>query len=161
PYTETFLLRSTETSFRLGAQTNVDGALVTFSLFPTELNPAFGSANVVGYAMMPALLPCSPDQADGSPTNFFFALELLPDVPINQLIQDGSGVYGVDFTWGFDSTFVLQGTSDFNNWTNVAYIWSYPPETAWTTNQALNSYGSFFRIALVANDHISNLPPLY
>jgi hypothetical protein len=47
-----------------------------------------------------------------------------------------------------------------NIWTNVAYIWSYPPETIWTSNAPLNAYGQFFRLAEVAGDQTTNLPPL-
>lgn len=164
PYELTVLVQSSDTSYRLGAGTNFDGAIVLFSLFLSELCPGMAdgtvSANLVGYAMMPGLVPCSPDEADGSPTNYVYALKLLPDVNINQLIQTNGLIYGVDFTWDSDSTFVLQGTADFYNWTNIAYLWSYPPETVWTTNTPLNPYGQLFRVALVADGYDTNLPPL-
>jgi hypothetical protein len=164
PYELTFLVRSSETSYRLGVATNWDGAFVLFSLVLTEVYPGVGSGiisgNIVGYALMPCLVPCSPEEADGSPTNFVYDLKLLPDVTLNQLIQTNGQIYGVDFTWDAESTFVLQGTTDLNNWTNIAYIWSYPPETVWTTNAALNAYGQFFRVALVADGYSTNLPPL-
>jgi len=164
PYVETFLAQSSETSYRLGLVTNYDGAFVLFSLFLSEYCPGVAdgivSANIVGFAMMPCLVPCRPDEADGSPTNYVYTLKLLPDANINHLIQTNGQIYGVDFTWDSESTFVLQGTADLNNWTNLAYLWSYPPETAWTNNAVLNPYGQFFRIALVADGHASNLPPL-
>lgn len=165
PYSETFLIQSSETSYRMGWPTNGDdGALVLMSLFLAEINPAAAegiiSGNILGYANMPCLIPCSPDQADGSPTNFVYTLKLLPDISINQLIQTNGQIYGVDFTWDSASTFLLQGSADMNLWTNVAYIWSYPPETIWTTNAPLNGYGQFFRMAMVAGDQTTNLPPL-
>jgi len=164
PYAETFLIRSSETSYRLGVATNLDGAIVLLSLYCADLYPGIAagtiSVNIVGYAMMPCLIPCSPEDADGSPTNFVYDLKLLPDVVINQLIQSNGEIQGVDFTWDSASTFLLQGTADFNNWTNIAYIWSYPPETVWTTNVSLGDYGQFFRVALVADGHSTNLPPL-
>lgn len=164
PYELTFLARSSETSYRLGVATNWDGAVVLLSLYLTEFNPlnlsGVFSANIVGYALMPCLIPCGPGEADGSPTNIVYDLKLLPDVTLNQLIQTNGQIYGVDFTWDAESTFVLQGTTDLNIWTNIAYIWSYPPETVWTTNAALNAYGQFFRVALVADGHSTNLPPL-
>jgi hypothetical protein len=164
PYVETFLVRSSETSYRLSSGTNLDGAFVLLSLVLTEMYPGVAegvvSGNIVGYVLMPCLVPCSPEEADGSPTNFVYTLKLLPDVIINSLIQTNSQIYGVDFTWDSESTFLLQGTADFNVWTNIAYVWSYPPETLWTTNTPLNAYGSFFRVALVADGHSTNLPPL-
>jgi len=164
PYSETFLVQSSETSYRLGQITNADGAMVLMSLFLAELYPGVAEGmiggNIVGYAMMPCLIPCSPAEADGSPTNFVYTLKLLPDVTINQLIQTNGQIYGLDFTWDSASTFLLQGSADMNLWTNVAYIWSYPPETIWTTNTPLNAYGQFFRLAMVAGDQTTNLPPL-
>jgi len=163
PYQETFLIQSSDTSFRLA--TNFDDAITTFSLFLTGFTPAFGgggvySENVVGYAWMPCLVPCTPDEADGSPTNYIFVLKIVPDVAINQLIQTNGNIYGMDFTWDYASTFLLQGSTDLNNWTNVAYVWSYPPETIWTTNTPLNNFGNFFRISLIADGYDTNLPSL-
>jgi len=168
PYTETFLLRSSETSFRLAniANHDIQTAIVLVSLVLADFAPPIGggsvySQNIIGYAKMSCLIPCRPEEADGSPTNFVFTLKLLPDVEIKQLMQDANNkIIGVDFTWDSESTFVLQGSSDFNSWTNIAYLWSYPPETQWTTNQSLGDFGNFFRLALVATGHASNLPPL-
>ena len=39
----------------------------------------------------------------------------------------------------------------------IAYLWSYPPETLWTTNTPLDSYGQFFRLELVADGHQTGL----
>ena len=164
PYSETFLARSSKTSYRLGLGTNEDGAIVLMSLFLAEIYPGVAegivSGNLVGYANVPCLVPCDPADADGSPTNFVYTLKMLTDVTINQLIQTNGNVYGVDFMWNAESTFLLQGSSDLNTWTNIAYLWSYPPETLWATNVSLNDYGQFFRIALVADGHATNLAPL-
>ncbi|MGA3163080.1 MAG: hypothetical protein ABSD77_02620 [Verrucomicrobiota bacterium] len=160
PYEETFLVRSSETSYKLGVFTNLQGAIFFLSLYGSDFAPTNFSKNIVGYAWVPCLIPCSPEEADNSPTNFVYDLKLLPDIEINQLIQTNGEFHGVDFTWDDESTFVLQGTADFLNWTNIAYIWSYPPETVWTTNISLGDYGQFFRIALVAGGHSSSLPPL-
>ena len=163
PYVETFAIRSSETSFRLAPQTNGQGAVVVLSLVLAELDPFWSSAfsgNIVGFADLPCLVPCAAADADGSPTNFVYDLKLLPDIQINHLIQTNGGIYGVDFSWDYAATFVLQGSSDLNNWTNITYLWSNPPETAWTTNQTLNAYGSFFRLEEVAGRITTNLPPL-
>jgi hypothetical protein len=164
PYTETFLIRSSETSYRLAGGTNGQGALILMSLYPAGIYPGMASGvfsqNIVGYANTPCLIPCRPEDADGSPTNFVYDLKLLPDIEINHLVQGPSGFDGVDFTWGFKSTFLLQGTMDYNRWTNIAYLWSSPPETVWSTNQSLGDYGQFFRMELVSDGYATNLPPL-
>lgn len=165
PYSETFLVLSSETSYRLSMATNYDeGALVLMSLVLAEINPAAAegiiSGNIVGYANIPCLIPCPPEQADGSPTNFVYTLKLLPDISINQLIQTNGQIFGVDFTWDSASTFLLQSSADMSLWTNVAYIWSNPPDTVWTTNAPLNAYGQYFRLEMVAGDQTTHLPPL-
>jgi hypothetical protein len=165
PYEVVVLLRSSETTFKLAVTNNYDGwATVCFSLYLSELNPHYDpgtySQNIVGYACMPCLVPCPPGEADGSSTNFVFVLKAVPDILINYLIQTDGMYNGVDFSWDYEHTFLLQGTVDFNNWTNIAYIWSEPPETAWTTNRSLGDYGQFFRLAMVAVGHTTNLPPL-
>jgi len=154
PYQTTFLVHSSETSWRLATK-NFDGAIVLFSLMLSDVNPGYQESigqNIIGYANMPCLVPCSPAEADGSATNLNFALKLLPDVNISHLIQTNGVVSGVDFTWDYASVFLLQGSMDMNNWTNIGYISSVPPETVWTTNVSLNSYGQFFRVELVGND---------
>jgi hypothetical protein len=164
PYTETFLIRSSETSYRLGGGTNADGAVFLMSLYLAGIYPGMASGvvsqNIVGYANTPCLIPCRPEDADGSPTNFVYDLKLLPDIRINRLVPGAGGIDGVDFTWGYESTLLLQGTTDFIQWTNIAYIWSSPPETVWSTNQSLGDYGQFFRVELVADGYATNLPPL-
>lgn len=165
PYAQTFLIRSSETAYKLGPMTNFGGAMVLLSLvlsecYPGQVGGGVYSQNIVGYAKMPCLVPCAPEEADGSPSNFVYTLKLVPDVQINHLVQDGSGVHGVDFLYDYESTFLLQGSADLNAWTNIDYIWSYPPETKWTTDKALGNYGHFFRVAIVAGTHTTALPPL-
>ena len=165
PYQTTFLVHSSQTSWRLATR-NFDGAIVSFSLILSEVNPGYQEAvedgaisqNIVGYGSMPCLVPCDPAAADGSATNFSYALKLLPDVNITHLIQTNGMISGVDFTWDYASTFLLQGSTDLNHWTNVAYISSSPPETAWTTNSSLNSFGQFFRVELVGGEVGNSLP---
>jgi hypothetical protein len=159
PYSETFLLRSSETSYRLGPATNFIGGLAGLTIEESGYAPEPGQS-YGGFAQVACLQPCPPEEADGSPTNYIFVLKLLPDIIINQLIQTNGEIYGVDFTWDSGSTFELQGTPDLNHWTNIAYLWSYPPETVWTTNVPLNTCGPFYRVALVTNGYATNLPPL-
>jgi len=162
PYQELFLVRSSETSYRQGTNGNGDGGVALLSLDFTDFCPLspVDTGNVVGYANFPCLVPCGPDKADGSPTNFSYTVRLLPDIVIQQLIQSNGMTVGVDFVWNYYSTFVLQASPDLQTWTNVAYIDSTPPETLWTTNQSLNSFGNFFRVELLANGYATNLPPL-
>jgi hypothetical protein len=167
PFEVTWMIQSAETSYKL--QTNLfnGDAIVTSFLdmatkyvYPGIASNGVVSQNVIGCANMPCLVPCPPEEGDNSPTNFVYDLKLAPDVVIQQLVQTNGEIHGVDFGWDSDATFVLQGTTDFKNWTNITYVWSYPPETIWATNQSLNNLGSFFRLQLVTDGHSTNLAPL-
>jgi hypothetical protein len=147
-------------------ETNVfnGDAIALLSVNPASIYPGIGggvfSQNIVGCASLPCLVPCRSEAADHSPTNFVYDLKLAPDVVIKQLIQTNGVIQGVNFMWDSEATFLLQGTADLKHWTNVAYLWSNPPETIWTTNQTLNRYGSYFRLELVTDGHSTNVPPL-
>jgi hypothetical protein len=165
PYKTTFLMQSSKTSYRLGTDTNIDGAIGAIIILHVDVNSFYpgastGKTSFSGYTTASCLIPCDPDQADGSPTNCVYDVKLVPDVIINSLIQTNGNIYGVDFSWDSQSTFVFQGSTDMLNWTNITYIYSTPPETLWTTNTALNAYGQFFRVAIVADAYDTNLPPI-
>ena len=155
PYSATFLMRSTESSCRMGSLYS-EGATVIMSLSLNEVNPGYNiyEQDIVGYANLPCLIPCRPDEADGSPTSFVYTMKLVPDVILNQLIQTNGLTYGMDYTWNintsdnYDATFVLEGSTDLQTWTNITYIHASTPETIWTTNSPLNDYGQFFRLEL-------------
>ncbi len=162
PFGVTWMIRSSETAYKLETNFFKGDAIAQLSLNIASIYPGILSGsgvfsqNAIGCANLPCLVPCPPEQADGSPTNLVYDLKLAPDVVIKQLILTNGEVRGVDFRWDSEATFVLQSTSDFNNWTNLTYVWSYPPETFWTTNQSLNGRGSFFRLELVTDGHSTN-----
>jgi hypothetical protein len=163
PYQNVFLMRSAQTSYRLASFDHTNSAATAIlELSYRDFAPYYisGQASVFGYANLPGLIPCDPEAADGSPTNYSFALKLLPDISIQQLFQSNGVVNGIKFSWDYESTLLLQGSADMKSWTNIAYLWSYPPETTWTTNISLTAFGNFFRVELVANGQGTNLPPL-
>ncbi len=160
PYEITCMIRSSETTYKL--QTNVFNGDVIMQLslafagiYPGVAGGVF-SQNIMGCAGLPCLVPCPPAEADGSPAHFNYKLKLAPDVVVEHLIHTNGEIHGVDFMWDSEATFMLQGTKDFNNWTNVATVWSSPPETSWTTNTPLNDRGSYFRLQLVTDGHSTN-----
>jgi len=165
PFAITWRIRSSETAFKLQTNNfNGDALVMSFlnmtGIYPGVLSGVVWGQNILGCANLPCLVPCRPEEADNSPTNFVYDLKLAPDVVIKQMIQTNGGIYGVDFQWDSAATFLLQGTADFKNWTNIAYIWSTPPETLWTTNQTLSSRGSFYRLELMTDGYSTNVPPL-
>ena len=161
PYEETFLLRSSETSFRLGTNANGGAAQIYFNMLVGDINP-LGNGRVstlFGGAQLPCLVPCRPELADGSPTNYSYSLKLYPDIPL-EILQQGSVIGGLSFDWNYASTFALEASTDLNTWTTVGNLWSYPPKTIWMSYEGLNDYGQYFRVELVSNGYQSDPPPL-
>jgi hypothetical protein len=120
------------------------------------------SANVVGYCNFAALVPCLPDQQDVSP-NPLYTNTTYSDIVISDLVKDSTGVHGVTFpNYGFAGKYLLEASPDLKSWRKVAYIYSQPYFTTWTTNVDLGQWGSFFRLDYVGYGAIAstNLPPL-
>jgi hypothetical protein len=120
----------------------------------------FGFADVYkggigGYLDMDCLVPCSPEEADGSLPTLVLQVEIVPDIKIDDLIRTNSDIYGVTFSWAEPSTVELQGSQDMVEWTSISRFFGDPPQTTWTTNVSLNSFGKFFRLSLIANRHLT------
>jgi hypothetical protein len=162
PYGVSWQIQGGQTSYKLVTNNFIGGTILQLSVMFSGIYPGISSGggvfsqNILGCVSLPSLVPCSPDEAGSSPTNFVYTLRLAPDITINHLIQTNGQISGIDFNWSSAATFMLQGTSDFQNWTNVAVVWSYPPETAWTTNVSLNQFGSCFRLMLMSDGHVTN-----
>lgn len=121
-----------------------------------QLAPLMGGEGYGGYVRLDCLVPCAPEEADGSPPDLDSRLELIPDVQVADLIVSNGGVYGLTFSWNEPSTVELQGSHDMTHWTPVTRLFGEPPQTTWTTNVPLNSFGDFFRLQLIANRHVTN-----
>lgn len=144
-----FSVRSSSTHFRranYGFNTSILLEFVDFYL----------GGGIGGYVNLECLVPCAPEEADGSPAAIVSRREIIPDVTIDQLILTNGAVHGVSFSWSEPSTVELQGSHDLVNWTSVARFFGNPPQTTWTTNVPLNSFGAFFRLSLIANSHLAN-----
>jgi hypothetical protein len=82
PYQTVFLAQSQYTSY----YTTNYGAVIAFFLYPQGylISPNF--SNIVGFYWMSCLVPCPPEQADGSPSNSVSTAEIFPDVAINSIL---------------------------------------------------------------------------
>jgi len=136
-----FSVCSSSTSFRR------NGLQVWFAVV---LADCFDLRYFSGYNTLPALVPCEPEEADGSEPQLVSRFEIVPDLIINQLIVTNGEVHGVTFSWVALSTVELQGSHDLIHWTPIAQIagnWNSP--TSWTTSSSLNTYGEFFRLRAI------------
>ncbi len=144
-----FSVQSSSTHFRrsnYGFRTSIYLQFVDFYL----------RGGIGGYVNLACLVPCAPEEADGSPDVMISRVEMLPDVTIDQLILTNGNVHGLIFSWDEESTVELQATHNLTLWTTVARLWGNPPQTTWTTNLPLNSFGKYFRLSVVANSHLPN-----
>lgn len=158
PYERTFLARSSFRHFKQHV-----GALITMSFGTVGgYHGHATSMNIVGFVNLNTLVPCPESEADGSATNLLTKVTLinLPDVEILSLVRNAGATYGVTFHYGEASTLRLDGTADFHSWNKIAYLYCGAGVTTWTTNQPLDTFGPFYRLALVAEGHVSNLPPV-
>lgn len=158
PYERTFLVRSSSRHFKQQV-----GALITMSFGTVGgYHGQATSMNIVGFVNINALVPCPESEADGSPTNLLTKVSIinLPDVEILSLVRNGAATHGVTFRYGEASTLRLDGTADFRSWNKIVYLYGGAGDTTWTTNQSLDTFGNYYRLLLVAEGHVTNLPPL-
>jgi hypothetical protein len=138
-----FSVCSSSTSFRREQY----GFQTTFAFL---LADCFQTRYWAGTFNSPCLVPCAPEEADGSDHQMVFRFEIVPDLVINQLIVTNGEVHGVTFSWVSASTVELQGSHDLSYWTPVARLAGYSPATTWTTNSSLNACGKFFRLRAIS-----------
>lgn len=142
-----FRAKSNSTSFRRQQY----GFVVVLVLHMAD--PYEGGAG--GYVSSDCLVPCTPEEADGSASNMISRVEIVRDMLIDELIHTNGEIHGLTFSWNQMSTMQLEGSPDMKNWTPIARFFGTPPQTTWTTNSALNPYGNFFRLSLVANRQLT------
>jgi hypothetical protein len=154
PYEAVLSVRSGQTSIK----TLPTGAVIGFK---ADTHPDFVSSNLTasseGFKRLGCLAPCSPSEADGSPTNLVSRFELVPDLSIDRLLFVNGLPQGLAVSWKYPSTVGIEATFDFLQWTNIAYALTSPPKTNWVSNVPLNTSGSYFRLRLVATEHRTNL----
>jgi hypothetical protein len=114
------------------------------------LADCFADRNVSAGRFLPCLVPCAPEESDGSPSNLVSRLEIVPDLKIDGLIVTNQDVYGLRYSWPAASTVELQASHDLTNWARVARFFGDPPQTTWTTNSPMNAFGEFFRLWVIA-----------
>ena len=103
------------------------------------------SENIAGYVMLPALVPCAPNESDGSPLEMFSGYEALPDPQVVEL-----GPNFLRYCWPNTNTVVIEASHDLQSWSNLAQTIGYGGTTTWSTAQSMDTFGRYFRVGLVA-----------
>jgi hypothetical protein len=145
-----FYVRSSCTNFRRAPQDFVVNANVVFTDCYCD------GLSITAVPTLDCLVPCAPEVADGSSPELVAQIELVPDIKIDALVITNGAVYGLTFSWSQPSTVELQGSHNMTNWETIARFFGDAPQTTWTSNTPLNSFGEYFRLSLVANRHLSS-----
>ncbi len=156
PYERTFYARSSERTYRFAPY----GCIVTFSLIPSEVTDGqwfFTSENIVGYAQLPCLIPCPPDQADASPPDYEYDWKLVPDIEMGPLVLTNGRPFGITYIWPASGLVEVQSTFDFKNWSPITRINGTGGTTTWTTNTPIDLSGSNFRVQLISGNILGNI----
>jgi len=131
----------TETNFWVGFLLWINGWLQSPLL----------SQDIAGYVRLPALFPCEPNESDGSPTELFSAYEIFPDPEVIELGSDH-----LSYFWPSSNTVLIEASHDFQVWSNVAQVVGYGGTTTWSSAQSMDTFGSYFRVGLVAMKALTN-----
>lgn len=109
----------------------------------------FGGESEGGYLNLDCLVPCAPEESDGSATVLVSRHEFVPDIVIDGLVFTNGHVHGLTFSWPVTSTVELQASHDLVAWTPVARFPGQSGQTTWTTNSPLEGFGRTFRLLLI------------
>jgi hypothetical protein len=142
PYSCTFLVSGTNTTFKLGRM------IADFSAFEymwTEQTNTWTNTTALGYVNLLCLIPCVPAEEDGSPTNYFSSTGDIPVVTISKLLFESSHPVGLEFTSAAYRVSV-EASFDLQNWTTVTNLNLSTSLTNWKSPVPLDVYGNFFRL---------------
>jgi hypothetical protein len=151
PYERTFYAYSNERTYRFATY----GCVITFSLYPREITDGqwfYTSGDIVGYAQLPCLVPCPPDQADSSPPDYEYDWKIVPDIQMGPLILTNGRPFGINYYWPASGLVEVQSTFDFQNWSPVTRINGTSGTNTWTTNSPIDASGSNFRVQLISGN---------
>lgn len=109
--------------------------------------------SIFGFTNHECLVPCPPDEADGSAPLHVMRFITVPDVKILQLLTDSNGVSGLKYYLPYDASFVVEGSQNLTNWNPVAYG-SAEAGTNQFNSASLITSGPYYRIQITAvNGH--------
>ncbi len=148
PFEMTMIARSSSSGFR--TETNF---FVAYALWLQGWIAPSGllSQNIVGYVKLPALVPCEPAEADGSPEELIASYEMFPDPEIVEMGGDF-----LRYFWPSSNTVVIEASYDLESWSDVVQMVGHGGTTTWNSAQSLDVFGSYFRIGLIAMRALSD-----
>lgn len=149
PYERTFLARSTHRTFKTVDQ----AAQITYTATSRSgLLPAAQAGQIAGLLSFRALVPCPPEDADGSAAQQSSSQALRDDLRISSLTIENGVPTKLSYEWPHASTVSLEASSDLENWTSVTTIEGVAGMTTWDATVALENFGRFYRLILINHE---------
>ena len=150
PYERTFLARSSHTTFKTLDQ----GATISFVATPKAALQTSEATEISGVLRFRGVVPCPPEEADGSGATQSGSNWLRADLRITSLVLENGAPKSLSYEWTYDSTVSLEASFDLKIWTPVTTILGDAGETIWTVTVPLENSGKFYRLTLLANEKL-------
>jgi hypothetical protein len=160
PYERTFLAHSSYTTFKTLDQ----AATISFVATPKAALQTSEATEISGVLRFRGVVPCPPEEADGSEASQTGANWLRADLRITSLVLENGAPKSLSYEWTYDSTVSLEASFDLKIWTPVTTILGgkvtpitilgVEGETTWTATVPLENSGKFYRLTLLANEKL-------
>ena len=146
PYSTSFQVRSSNTTYR-----TVDAvAFVSYQATPQNLLVSTNFPALAGFAALRAIVPCSPDQADGSSSQLFDQFKLREELTISGLATTPGEVTGISFWWNLESTVQIQSSPDLSDWVVQTNLLGEAGTNEWVFPVSVRTNRLFYRLRLLA-----------
>ena len=160
PYERTFLARSSHTTFKtvdlaagISLSATPKAALQTTARYG-EVPPEGTQPGIAVVLQFRGVVPCPPEEADGSMALQSWSVGLRADLRITSLVLENGAPKSLSYEWTYDSTVSLEASFDLKIWTPVTTILGDAGETIWTATVPLENSGKFYRLTLMANEKL-------
>ena len=100
------------------------------------------------YANVTGLVPCSPDEADGSPPEWVDRVGGFPELEVQSILISDGRPTGIRFQVGGGLRVVVESSDDLKTWIAVGSAVGVNGLTTWAPGGTLETLGRFFRVAV-------------
>jgi len=152
PYNVTFLAQSTNTTYKEGELQFLMVVYPQDQYISPLMTVSWGIVTTIS-----GLIPCAPEEVDESPPSLYASEGITPDIHIDDFLVISNRIFGLSFSWEYESTMIISACDDLKSWTNISYALGNPGQTTWTSSVPLDVYGRYFRIKLFATEQRSEL----
>jgi hypothetical protein len=144
PYRATFRVKANGNDFRTA------NALAVWEMhwYEWALPEPEQPGQVVAYVSLPCLVPCGPNETDGSSPEQIHSVPSRPEVRVDGLSISDNGVIDIDFQVGEGVPVVIEASDDLINWVPIGTSVGTAGTTQWTSAATPAPEGQFFRVVV-------------